>query len=104
MATKAKESAQIAKARKKLKQQIVEEHKHINEHALQEMRKVIQHWIARHEQERVDLKDKTITLFDENKHTVQPKSKFISSLMKNLKQQTGAPMTAKKLSGRVVPT
>lgn len=103
MAAKAKESAKILKARKKLKQQMAEENKHITSQSLEKMSKAIQHWISRHSRERIDLKNKEITFFDENTHSAQPQSRFVYNLLKTLKQQAAMP-PPKPLGGRIKTT
>lgn len=101
MATKAKESRQILKARKKLKNQIAEESKFINANSLEKIRKTIHYWLSRHSNERVNLKSKAITLFDENRHSAKPQNKFILSMLKNLKTGPSAKKTTKTLTGRI---
>lgn len=100
MVVKAKESPQVQKARKKIKQQLAAAEKRINDEALKEMRLLIQRQIARHHAERVDLKTKVVTLFDENKHPAQTESKFVNRLLKDLKHP---PKSKKKseLEGRI---
>lgn len=102
MVVKAKESPQVQKARKKIKQQLAAAEQRINDEALREMRLVIQRQIARHHSERIDLKSKVVTLFDENKHPAKSESKFVNRLLKDLKQP---PKTKKKgeLEGRITP-
>lgn len=87
MSIKAKESRQIKKARKKLKKQFASEEKKINAEALQRMDRAIHHYINRHAGERIDLKSKTFTLFDENKHPATPESKFVLEMLKDLQQE-----------------
>lgn len=98
-ATKVKESPQVKKARKKLKQQISEEHKHFTPKLLEKMSKNIEKWITRHASERVRLKDKSIVMFDENKHPEKFKSQFIAHLIKKIRQGQRLPQS--KLRGRV---
>ena len=102
MVAKAKESYNIEKARRKLKKQMDGEHARINVQALQKMTKAIEHWIDRHKSDRISLKDKSIHLFDENKHTAIPKNKYITNLITSLK---GSPSSVKPgktpLKGRV---
>lgn len=96
---KAKESAQVLKARKKLLQQMADENKHVTAQALDKIRKSIHYWIARHASERVSLKSKEITLFDENRHSAKPQNKFILNLLQNLKDSPQ--QKSKKLAGRI---
>lgn len=83
MATKAKESKQVEKARKKLKLQIQEEHKFVTENALRRVSQDIKNWISRHSHERVKLK-KNISLFDENQHSEKTHSRYVKHLLENL--------------------
>lgn len=100
MAIKAKESPQVLKARRKLKKQMAEENKRITANALREMAKNIAHWLARHQKERIPLKDKTITLFDSNRHSARTQSKFINHLLQGLKQDKEQ-TEPKPLGGRI---
>ena len=84
MQVKAKESSKIVKARKKLEGQMAVENKLITTQALGNIRKSMHDWIARHHGERVSLKKKSITLFDENEHPARPQNKFILNLLKNI--------------------
>lgn len=93
---KAKESAQVNKARKKIKRQLEAGEKRINPESLKVMREIIEKQIARHQLERVDLKERLVTLFDENKHPVQTKSRFILRLLGELKKGS-----KKDLEGRI---
>ncbi len=97
---KAKESAQVTKARKKLLQQMGEENKHITAQALDQIRKSMHYWIARHAGERVNLKTKEITIFDENRHSASPQNRFILNLQHHL-QGIPPKKSAKKLKGRI---
>lgn len=101
MVTRAKESRQVQKARRKLKHQIAEENKHMTPKALQKMRRVIEYWISRHYQDRVTLKNKEISVFDENKHPAKIHSKFITNLMKNIKQLAPEQVPLGPLTGRI---
>lgn len=80
MTTKAKESPRVKRMRQKLKRQIAQEHKKMTNQALDQMSAAIKQLIRRHEGERVRLKDKAITLFDENRHSAKEKSKAILKL------------------------
>jgi hypothetical protein len=101
MSAKAKESAQIQKARKKLKQQLAAAEKRINTEALQEMSKIIQAQITRHNPERISLKKKVVTLFDENTHPAKTESKFVMRLLHQLKSRLSKEKRAKALAGRI---
>jgi hypothetical protein len=98
MTIKAKESAQIHKARKKIKKQLAAAEKRINSEALKEMRRIIQQQIARRKIERIDLKERQIALFDENKHPAKTESEFILQLLHRLKER---PKKDRKLEGRI---
>jgi|EndMetStandDraft_5_1072996.scaffolds.fasta_scaffold533107_1 hypothetical protein len=95
---KAKESPQVIKARRKLEKQIANEHKRINDQALEKMAKMIENWLTRHKEERIPLKDKTIEQFDKNKHPAGIKSKFILEMLNQLKQEG---THTKPLDGRI---
>jgi hypothetical protein len=71
MAVKAKESNYIKKLRKKLKKQLTQQEKDLNEVALRNMKDLIVKLIERQKPLRIDLKDKTITLFDQNRHSAE---------------------------------
>ena len=101
MVVKAKESSNIEKARRKLKKQMADEGKRINTQALQKMSKAIELWINRHKVERISLKDKSIQLFDENKHTALPKNKYITNLMHSLSGARPARVSKTVLKGRI---
>ena len=98
--SKAKESPQIPKARRKLKQQMASEQKAVTASALDKMAKNIEYWLNRHKTERIELKDKAITLFDENRHSARIHSKFIKQMLQNL-QHSGE--GSKPLGGRIQP-
>lgn len=101
MKVKAKESPEILRARAKLKQHMTLENKKVNAKALQKMSKLIQHWISRHESDRVNLKGKSVKIFDENIHPAKTKSKYINHLLKNLNKPSSKPTTKSPLGGRV---
>jgi len=98
--TKAKESQQIQKARKKLEKQLAKEKTLVNEKAIGQMKKAIQIWIHRHEGERIKLRERW-ELFDENRHSVDVRSKFVSHLMGKLKKEAAKSKSFKPLVGRV---
>jgi hypothetical protein len=99
---RAKESPQIEKARKKLSQQMAEENKFITAQALDKIRKSIHYWIARHADDRVNLKSKEIRIFDENRHSAKPQNRFIMNLLNSLRVQNKNKKPSKKLSGRII--
>lgn len=84
MTTKAKESIQVQRARKKIEQQISKSEKMTSPESLDSMRKMIQRQISRHSKERINLKNRDIVLFDENKHPAKTESKFVHSLLNQL--------------------
>lgn len=98
--TKAKESKQVEKARRKLKMQIEEEHKLITEAALREVSKDIKNWISRHAQERIVLKQKEISLFDENQHSAKVHSRYVKHLLQDLARPV-PPKDENNLEGRI---
>lgn len=100
MSTKAEESYQVQKARKKLEKQLQEEHKLINDKAIDQMKKAMAIWIRRHDDIRVKLHER-LELFDENRHSVKSKSKFVAQLTKKLQKLPVKPKPAKPLAGRV---
>jgi hypothetical protein len=100
VATKAKESKQVEKARRKLKMQIQEEHQLVTETALQGVSEEIKNWISRHAQERVRLKQKDISLFDENQHPAKVHSRYIKHLLHELALPI-PPRDENNLEGRV---
>jgi hypothetical protein len=101
MGIKAKESKQVQKARKKLERRLEAEHKLVNQKALDQMKKAIHIWIKRHRDERVSLIEKPIELFDENRHSVQTQSKFVSHLLQKLQNEASKTPAFKRLIGRV---
>lgn len=102
MPVKAKESAQISKARKKIKEQILSQNKLTTSQALEKMTKWLQSWLARHAKERINLKEKrVVNLFDENQHPANTQSKYVSHLLKSLKKELRRGASPKSLGGRV---
>ncbi|HEY2810380.1 MAG TPA: hypothetical protein VGJ00_03210 [Rhabdochlamydiaceae bacterium] len=67
----AEESAKTRKAREKLKKQLDANDKKITQQALERKSIEIHRWIARHAHNRVILKSKSISLFDENRNTAE---------------------------------
>lgn len=99
MATKAKESPHIEKARRKLQEQLASEDSRITPAALEKMSNAIKTWISRHSQERISLKDKEFTtLFDRNQHPATVKSRYVSKLLEELKSKPNKPSG---LEGRI---
>lgn len=100
MATKAKESEQIVKARKKIEKRLAKENKQISPKNLKVMSEQIKNYITRHQQERINLKDRSIILFDENHHPAKTENRYVINLLVKLKKETPA---ARKLKGRIEP-
>ncbi|MGA8164948.1 MAG: hypothetical protein WB791_08005 [Waddliaceae bacterium] len=98
---KAKESKQIIKARKKLQKQMTAEKKRLNQTAIHQMKKAIQIWIDRHQSERVQLSERPVELFDENRHSAKTKSKHVSQLLKAIKKEAMLSKSFKPLIGRI---
>ena len=67
----AEESSKTRKARVKLKKQLSELEQKMTPQALEKKTIEIHRWIARHAQHRVVLKNKNISLFDENQNTAK---------------------------------
>jgi hypothetical protein len=67
----AEESQKTKKAREKLKRQLADLEKKITPQALEKKTIEIQRWIARHAQQRIILKNKNISLFDENQNAAK---------------------------------
>lgn len=99
--TKAKESAHVRRTRKKLERRLAEIDEKVTPKALQEVSLNIHKWIARHEGERIPLKDKPITLFDENLHPEKVKSHFVNEMLNDLKKQVDEERTYRTLKGRI---
>lgn len=85
----APESAKTKRAREKLKKQFEELEKKITPQALERKSHEIHRWIARHAHQRVVLRTKSISLFDENQNTAKL-SERINNLAKGLHPQSPA--------------
>jgi hypothetical protein len=85
MKQKEKESPQIKRYRRKLKEQIEHEHEIMNEAALKKVKQSIIQRLTRTNYERISLQDKTITLFDENRHPEPIHSKFVNQLFAQIR-------------------
>jgi hypothetical protein len=81
--THAPESAKTRRAREKLKKQFEETQRKITPQALEKKSHEIHRWIARHAHNRVVLRSKTISLFDENQNTAKL-SERVSKLAQSL--------------------
>ena len=79
----AEESLKTKRAREKLKKQFNELETRITPEALKEKTVEIHRWIARHAHHRVVLKNKNISLFDENQNAAKL-SQRISGIAKGL--------------------
>jgi hypothetical protein len=89
----APESAKVRKAREKLLRHWSDLEKMITPEALQEKTDEIHRWIARHAHQRVHLKNKNISLFDENQNAarISQRVKTIAQkLHSNMQQMMGA--------------
>ena len=100
MATKASESSQVKKYRKKLEEALIEEKKLINPDSLNKMKASIHEWINKHSGERIDLKLKNIDLFDENQHPANLKSKYILHLLSDIKSNKKQPTIKRKFKAK----
>ena len=67
----AEESEKTKKAREKLKRRLMELERKVTEQALERKNMEIHRWISRHAPQRVVLRTKNISLFDENKNTAE---------------------------------
>lgn len=101
MTSKATESLQVQKARKKLEKKLISEQKQLNIAAIEQMKRAIQIWISRHQTERVTLQEKTVELFDENQHSAKTRSKYVVHLLHKLRKETPPKKTLKPLKGRI---
>lgn len=99
MTAKAKESIQIEKARKKIKQQLQKADQKINPEALQATSRLIREQLQRKKAGRIDLKNRQIISFDENKHPAKTESKFVIKLIQQIKQGNNK----NDLEGRIKP-
>ena len=81
----ARESLKTKKARAKLQQKLDRIDQKMTKEALDKKSIEIHRWISRHAPNRVVLKTKTISLFDENNNTAQISQK-ISTLARGLVQ------------------
>lgn len=80
----AEESSKTRKAREKLKKQLDAFEKKITPQALEKKAIEIQRWIDRHASQRVPLKSKSISLFDENQNAADL-SQRVSQLADQIK-------------------
>lgn len=82
----AEESYKTKKTREKLRKQLEDHQKQITPQALEEKTIEIQQWIARRASERVVLRDKSISLFDENQNAAKLSQK-VSVIAEQLKTE-----------------
>jgi hypothetical protein len=101
MKVKAKESPSIQRVRRKIKQQMSTENRKINETALKKMKILIQKWIERHSHERIPLREKFFTLFDENQNSAKIQNQFVIHLFHKLKQKKPSQKAPRHLEGRI---
>lgn len=87
---KEKESPQIKRYRRKIKEQLEHEHEIMNESALKKAKQSIIQRLNSNNAERISLQDKTVTLFDENRHPEPIHSKFVNDLFARIR--SGAPL------------
>lgn len=80
----AEESHKTRKAREKLRQKLLEIDAKITPEALQEKTMEMHRWIARHASNRITLKEKSISLFDENQNAAKL-SQRIAKIAQKLK-------------------
>lgn len=81
----AEESIKTRKVREKLKKQLESFDQKITAPALEKKLTEIHRWIERHASQRVVLKEKSISLFDENRNAAEF-SQRVSTLVEKLKQ------------------
>jgi FtsZ-binding cell division protein ZapB len=74
--TIAEESLKTKKAREKLKRKFEDMDKKITPQALEKKSIEIHNWIARHADHRITLKEKSISLFDENQNAAKLSEKI----------------------------
>ena len=84
------ESEKTKKAREKLRKKLELMEEKITSKALEGKVMEIQRWIARHAPQRVVLKQKAISLFDENKNTAQISQK-VAKFALNLQVKNSSP-------------
>jgi len=86
----------VKRARRKIEEQIQAERQQLTPEAINATTVIIQHWLARHSSDRIDLKDRTI-----HRGAEASKSKFIIRLVHHLQSTGTIPVKKKQLSGRV---
>ncbi len=95
----AEESPKTQKARKKLQRQLDAVDKMITEQALERKAIEIHRWIARHASQRVVLRTKAISLFDENQNAASESQKVAQLVdqIKNVNPTASNPSLKKDL-------
>ncbi len=86
----AEESDKTKKAREKLRKRLLELERKITVQALERKNMEIHRWIARHAPQRVVLRTKNISLFDENKNTAEVSAR-ISKVAMQLQTEIKSP-------------
>ncbi len=86
----AEESVKTKKAREKLRKRLLELERKVTTQALERKNMEIHRWIARHAPQRVVLRSKNISLFDENKNTAEISAR-ISKVATQLKIELERP-------------
>ncbi|MCB1106648.1 MAG: hypothetical protein KDK76_00960 [Chlamydiia bacterium] len=81
----AEESEKTKKTREKLRQKLEEMDQGITPQALKRKSSEIHRWIARHASERIALRSKSISLFDENQNAADL-SRKVSSVVESLRE------------------
>lgn len=81
----AEESEKTKKTREKLRRRLEEMDKGITPQALKRKSSEIHRWIARHASDRIVLRTKSISLFDENQNTADLSQK-VSAVVDKLKK------------------
>jgi len=99
MTSKAKESAQVQKARKKIELQLQKAEKKMNPEALSAMSRLIKEQLLRQQPGRIDLKKRQITSLNKNAHYAKTESKFIDKLIRQIKNDQFS--GEKYLEGRI---
>lgn len=102
----AEESQKTRKAREKLKRQLDALEKKVTPQALEKKAIEIQRWIARHAANRVILKTKSISLFDENQNAAEL-SQRVETLADQIKKDfhsSASDEDREKMSKRVFTT
>jgi len=84
----AEESAKTQKVREKLKKHFEKLDRQVTQQELSRKVSEIHRWISRHAQQRISIKEKSFSLFDENQNTAQISQK-IAALTLQLKTQFG---------------